>query len=168
MGHQISAVLLRGPFDSARAAGFDLRPIELKFGLTLFPLHWSHCDYWADGLAAPGDVKEYPVLNRRVVHQMLHEIAAEPFFAIIETDYFGGNGGQCAVVYRGQEEVLACPRDRRGPINAALRLLGVIAQRGIDEFDTVGLGQYRDWDAMFEVYRGAENACARLSAMAVC
>jgi len=39
-----------------------------------------------------------------------------------------------------------------GPINEALRLLDVIASDGCDEFDTVELGKFRDFDDLFDTY----------------
>lgn len=42
------------------------------------------------------------------------------------------------------------------PINEALRILGVTPSNGRDEFDTVGLGKYRDFDDLFERYDEAE------------
>lgn len=63
--------------------------------------------------------------------------------AFIETDYFGGAGEQRARVKKGREIIL-----RRGEINEALRLLGVTGDANKDEFDKVGLGQWRnneDW-----------------------
>jgi hypothetical protein len=41
-----------------------------------------------------------------------------------------------------------------GPINAALRFLGVTTGIGCDEFDVVGLGTYREFDNLFEKYWG--------------
>jgi hypothetical protein len=44
--------------------------------------------------------------------------------------------------------LIAPPRSREtaanGPINAALRILGVEAKGGEDEFDTLGLSRFRD------------------------
>jgi hypothetical protein len=72
------------------------------------------------------------------------------YIAHITTDYYGGVGAQTAVVwnkgqlvYKGntayQEDTHCTDR----PINEALRYLGIIADPHLDEFDTVGLGQYR-------------------------
>jgi hypothetical protein len=157
MSHHISAVVLHGPFDLRRAAEFDLRPTNLADSLTLFPLHWTHCDYWMQKLSMPGEVAAVPLLNLRIVHHIVHEITANiaptSLFAIIETDYFGGNGTQSASAYRGKEELMPGTRATKGPINAALRILGVVAQKPRDEFDTVGLGGIRHWDDLFEAYQ---------------
>ena len=150
MGHHISAVLFRGSFDEQRARSFDLKPIWLTPEITLFPLEASYCDHWADRLGISGFVSDRPLLNCRVVHQLMREVAPEPFFAVIETDYFGGRGDQAAAVYRGDREVMAPAVGAVGPINEALRHLGVRASVGNDEFDTVGLGRFRDFDDLFD------------------
>jgi hypothetical protein len=154
MGHRISAILLHGPFDAEVAASYDLRPIPLGFGITLFPIDANHYDHWADELGVQGGfLSEHPLLNGPVVHRMVHDIApGSPLFAIIETDYFGGVGEQAAVAYRGEVEVMAPEQAPLGPINQALRLLGVEARPGSDEFDTVGLVRYRDFDSLLEAY----------------
>jgi hypothetical protein len=61
-------------------------------------------------------------------------------------------GDQSAAVYRGRKEVMAPWVDYRGPINAALRELGVVAQPPLDAFDTLGLREYREFDDLFEEY----------------
>ena len=64
----------------------------------------------------------------------------------IETDYFGGFGEQSAKLYRDNNILMN--EDTRtdpvsNPINQALKMMGVKAKPGMDEFDTVGLGRYR-------------------------
>jgi hypothetical protein len=64
----------------------------------------------------------------------------------IETDYFGGFGDQSAKLYRDNNILI--DEDTRtdqttNPINQALKMMGVKAKPGMDEFDTVGLGRYR-------------------------
>lgn len=76
--------------------------------------------------------------------------------AYVEAEYFGGVGTQRAAVWaRGAlafgpfavEDHEMVPREGT-PISRALRLLGVVADHGLDEFDTVGLRRHRhleDW-----------------------
>jgi hypothetical protein len=77
--------------------------------------------------------------------------------AFVETEYFGGSGGQGAIVWhQGQVRLgpirtesfwrdgqFITPPLAEGAINRALRFLGVQASAGLDEFDTLGLGRYR-------------------------
>jgi len=160
MGHHISAVLLKGHFDQQQATSFDFTVIQLPQEIVLFPLHDGYCDHWSEKLGIAGFKSEEPQLNSCVVHHMITTIAAEPLFAVIETDYFGGTGSQSAAVYRGSCEIMspsstgiARGRDSKGPINHALKMLGVLPHRGLDEFDTLGLGRFRDFDDLFERYR---------------
>jgi hypothetical protein len=152
MGHHISAVLLRGPYDAEKARAFALQPIPLEFGITLFPLCARYCDDWAERLGVDGFLSDRPLVNCGIVHHLVNAIADAPLFAVIETDYFGGIGDQSAAVYRGQEEVMAPWVAYRGPVNRALQALGVSARGPLDAFDTLGLGEYRDFDDLFEEY----------------
>jgi hypothetical protein len=47
-----------------------------------------------------------------------------------------------------------------GPINDALRLLGLRASAGRDEFETAGLARWRDFDDLFEEYQSAAGSDA--------
>ncbi len=64
--------------------------------------------------------------------------------AYVETEYFGGTGGQSAMSFV-DGRVNMEPEGARGagPINAALRDIGVIADAEMDAFDTIGLGERR-------------------------
>ncbi|MCS0603094.1 hypothetical protein NX794_18025 [Streptomyces sp. LP11] len=78
--------------------------------------------------------------------------------AYVEVEYFGGAGEERAAVWAGGA-LTAGPFDtsaRRGfrrevsPVSAALRRLGVRAERGQDAFEAVGLERHRfteDWAA---------------------
>jgi hypothetical protein len=71
-------------------------------------------------------------------------------FFLVEADCFGGVGTQSAVVFNGGTVALAPERAKIGPINRGLRALGVHANAGMGEFETVRLGRCRhmeDWTA---------------------
>lgn len=64
--------------------------------------------------------------------------------AHITTGYYGGVGWQSATVWiNGQVAYKGDSSQTSRPINHALSTLGIIADPNLDEFDTVGLGQYR-------------------------
>jgi len=155
MGHRIDAVLLRGPYEEEKARAFDLKPILLTSEITLFPLDASYCDYWAENLKIGGWVDDGVTLNMRVVHHMIRSIAWEPIFAVIQTNYFGGRGSQSAAAYCGTAELMAPETGSFGPINKALRHLGVQAAGDKDEFDTVGLSDHRGWK--WELFRSYDE-----------
>lgn len=61
-----------------------------------------------------------------------------PEYIEVNTDYFGGIGEQSCIYYKRGE----FPKNLQS-INEGLILLGVKKESGMDEFDTVGLGNYR-------------------------
>lgn len=63
--------------------------------------------------------------------------------AKIETDYFGGCGDQTAQVW-DDKKLIYNNRAFFDAINGALELLDVECESGKDEFDTLGLGKYRE------------------------
>lgn len=64
--------------------------------------------------------------------------------AYVETEYFGGTGGQSAMAYvDGRVKMEPARAEWAGPINQALRRIGVVPEGGNDAFDTIGLGQRR-------------------------
>lgn len=72
--------------------------------------------------------------------------------AHVETSYFGGSGDQSAAVWDGGKKFFKS--GKQDSINQALAILGVVKDKGVDEFDTVGLGLYRaneDWENSFKV-----------------
>src|SRR5688500_8317147 len=105
MAHCISTIILRGPFDAAKAAEFNLQPVPLTPDLTLFPLTDIYCDDWTTD-SREGFLSERPVLNSFAVHRIINSIANQPLFAIIETEYFGGDGDQAAAVYQGHNQIM--------------------------------------------------------------
>jgi hypothetical protein len=78
--------------------------------------------------------------------------------AYIETEYWAGDGGQGAVVFCDAKLEYGPAWGRLGPINEALRLLGVRARaRAIDEFATVGLGDHRTTEDWLKLRSGLDN-----------
>jgi hypothetical protein len=78
----------------------------------------------------------------------LQELSATGRVAYIETDYFGGEGAQVAAVWEGGKIIFGPRQADIGPINEALRLLGIVRTQTYDEFDVAGLGRHRhteDW-----------------------
>jgi hypothetical protein len=68
-------------------------------------------------------------------------------FGYIETEYFGGVGWQRAAAWRGAH-VLVAPREHQGVVNEVLRALGVVRTSACDEWDTAGLADFRNNDAI--------------------
>jgi len=146
MGHSITAIILKGDFDKDKAMGFDLRPIPLDFGLSLFHIDHYYSACWQHKLKTTGllelsniDCVIFP--NVKVISEIIKNISYSESseYAIILTDYFGGAGNQYANVFLGS----ANAAKKIATINQALRHLGVHVDSDRDEFDTVGLDKIR-------------------------
>ena len=78
------------------------------------------------------------------------ELSQDCPVAYVTTFYFGGQGGQNALVWdKGRLRFSPATRGYNqgwpnSPISQALRMIGVVAERGMDEFDTLGLGKHRE------------------------
>jgi hypothetical protein len=75
----------------------------------------------------------------------IEKFGKEKMIAKISTDYFGGFGSQTAklfvdnkIEYEGDSELHG-----PSPINDVLKRMGIVRKEGMDEFDIIGLGNYR-------------------------
>jgi hypothetical protein len=98
--------------------------------------------------AAPGPA--YPELWNLSPSGVLwiREVSRLGRVAYIETEYFGGHGAQAASVWESGRTIYGPTNAAWGPINDALRLLGVARTPTDDEFTVAGLPRCRrneDW-----------------------
>lgn len=155
MSHHIAAIVIKVPFDAAVAERFDVQPIALTSALTMFLIDHYYTAYWQsvcgmEGLLDAPQSSIFP--SERVVLTIVRELTkeAEPSFAVIMTDYFGGAGSQWAAGYIGERRTT----ENDATINDALKMLGVVRTEGNDEFDTVGLGNHRRSPDYLDKYSG--------------
>jgi len=76
----------------------------------------------------------------------IKEFGINKTIAKIETDYFGGSGNQSAKLFVNNKKVYDKSDEQdwsAKPINDVLKEMGVHRISGQDEFDTIGLGNYR-------------------------
>lgn len=152
MGHSISGLLLKGPYEPVRAAQLGMPSRALPFDLTLFFCEWRLAEAWSKRLGIPGELPipdsiAPPYPRDRVLVTLMQTITQqpEPVFAIVATEYFGGIGSQAAFVFQGEKRVTPEGEDS---INAALARLGVTNTPGHDAFETVGLDKIRSMPAL--------------------
>ena len=82
---------------------------------------------------------------RKPERAFLERLSTGGTVAFIETNYFGGEGNQGAIVAKSGKIVFGPDVARSGVVNRALRLLGVSRGKDeFDEFDSLGLGEFRD------------------------
>lgn len=77
----------------------------------------------------------------------IKEFGINKTIAKIETDYFGGSGNQSAKLFVNNKKVYDKSDEQdylSRPINDVLREMGVKRTSSKDEFDTIGLGNYRE------------------------
>ena len=151
MGHSISAIIAEAPCCRETAARFDLSLIE-SGGHIVIPLFAGHADFWTEKLELNESETGAMILDCAVTHYFARELLGERIYALIETDYFGGHGSQSAAVYQGGMRLFAEWSTEIGPINRALKMIGVFTRHGKDEFDTLGLGKYQSFDELFRKY----------------
>lgn len=143
MGHHISGVVARSGLFRSLGKEFDgQQPIELVDGFSFLPLDHENLDGIV-GLNAGEAVEHFEYLTQALL-TLLSRSSSVGDLAYIETGYFGGNGGQRAVAFRGGGLSFGPAYREIGPINEALSILGVRAGANArDEFDAVGLGKHR-------------------------
>jgi len=155
MGHSITAIVVKGEFDRAKADPFDLIGKDVGFGLTLFHIDHYYSACWQYSLKTQGNLETTNIDSlvfptepsiADIVKKITGNTQAQ--FAIIQTDYFGGIGNQYANVFIG-----AANADKRiKTINQALKYLGVVPKNGLDEFETTGLHKIREQPDFLEKY----------------
>lgn len=147
MAHRITAILLKGKYIEEKLSQYDLRPVQLESDLTMFFINHYYTEYWQYKIFKERsnldlDLTLYPIIFplEKVLSFIMKEISLEnALFTIIHTDYFGGIGEQYACIFEGYINLDKSIKS----INDALKLLGVKRKGSFDEFDSIGLSDYR-------------------------
>jgi len=160
MGHSIQAII--APSHAVELLCWrcpQLVRVETSQGLSILPVEAAFVD---SAVAADEESCEsgFQLLTRGF-HQLLSEMSSGGSLAYVETDYFGGVGGQGAVVYSGGSIVMGPEWSESGVINKALKRLGI--RRGLvqDEFSAIGLDAYRSNEDLAEAARQQQRQTER-------
>lgn len=155
MAHSISGLITRGNIQIEAVQKWDLVVEELSFGIKLayvdhcYTACWQKLNNLEGHLASSINLPSvFP--NEIVLLEIAKELKGEdkPVFAVIFTDYFGGIGKQFAQIYQGAKIL----DPKIVTINQALKKLGVKALGKEDEFNRIGLGNYRSNPDYLEKY----------------
>lgn len=136
-------------------------PIGLPQGLAIAALGEDQFDRLTS--LEPGAYREGFRYLAAALEEHIVRASHDGAVAYIETEYFGGIGGQSAIV-ASNGTVLLCASEQAvaagwaSPINRALVLLGVQLDLGCDPFATIGLDEYRDNEALGLSYPRDESA----------
>lgn len=144
MGHSVQLIIGKGLAVQAFLRDWPMaRAVELRGGWQAIPASddlVGEIEGQAAGAQRSAELDMAPAGLEQAMAAATREGGA---LAYVETDYFGGTGGQSAMVFAGGRETMAAQRSRIGAINEALRGIGVLREAGKDEFDAVGLGERR-------------------------
>lgn len=146
MGHSVQLIVGRGAAVQAFLRQWPgARAVELRGGWQAIPV--EEPVYAAIEAKAPGATRppELDVSPLGLDQALAGATEAGGGLAYVETEYFGGTGGQSAMAFVDGREAMAPQRARGGggAINQALRAIGVKRSDAHDEFDTIGLGERR-------------------------
>jgi hypothetical protein len=76
----------------------------------------------------------------------IREFGKNKSVGVISTDYFGGSGHQEAKLFINNKKEYDKSSEfdwSESPINSVLKMIGVVKKDGQDEFDTIGLSNFR-------------------------
>ena len=155
MGHSVQALII--PEALAVSALVELvhaRSFPLGHGLCIVPI----TDDTFDALDArfphvqDPSAPEFWKMSGPLAH-VAERLSLRGPIADVETEYFGGSGAQAATVWEFGSTRMSPTQAEVGPINSALRLMGVRVGDARDEFAAVGLDTKRSNDAWLDQER---------------
>lgn len=124
------------------------KKVSMGQGLDIIPMTEELFDE-INNMIPSESIDKFVFMTEHLEQEILKTIGAIKF-AYVEADYFGGIGGQTAIVWNKKirEHLFEYGQ---GKINLVLKNFGVIANPGIDEFLTLGFELRRDTKEWFEM-----------------
>lgn len=121
--------------------------VDLRQGLSLIPMTEELFDQINNFSSSPS-IDKFEFMTENVERNVLAAIGNRKF-AYVEAEYFGGEGGQIAIMWSDnkRQKLLSFGQDK---INEVLKDFGVVTSEGQDEFLAVGLGLHRDTNDWIE------------------
>lgn len=119
--------------------------VELNSDISMIPMTAELFDE-INQMETSSEIMRFEFLTKNVENQTLETIGSKEL-AYVESAFFGGEGGHIGLIWRNGERAFISDFDKRS-MNEILKRLGVRKISSKDEFDSVGLGQYRhteDW-----------------------
>lgn len=142
MGYYLQAFICRQPDQNLLTERFDKAvSVDLGQGLALVPMTEELFDQ-INNFCSSSSVDKFEYMTENVEQKVLDAIGDRKF-AYVEAEYFGGEGGQMAIIWNNnrREQLLSLGQDK---INEVLKSFGVTAKQGQDEFVTLGFGLRRN------------------------
>lgn len=145
MGHSVHLIIGRDTAIAAFLTQWPLaRTVDLRGGWQAIPVDealYAAIEAKHPGAICPSGLDVSPL---GLSEALAAATAKGGGLAYVETEYFGGTGVQAATAFIDGHEVVS-PQSAKGagPINQALRRIGVTRTDANDEFDAIGLGERR-------------------------
>jgi len=158
MAHCIQIIVAPEPTAQLIAASWpELPRYRHATDVSLFPVDANAIDKRIP-LAKPltNSAEEFVLLTDSF-RLFLRSLSKGGQLAYIETEYFGGVGGQGSLVCRDGVEVIPPTWQESNAINRALKEIGV--RRGLmaDRFASIGLGDIRGNDELLDMIAAQKN-----------
>ncbi len=118
----------------------NARVVQLGQGIAIIPI----TDELYEEIDSSDEIEKFEKLSSEI-KEWAQRISSVAPVAYIEAEFFGGVGGQSAILWKTESCVLG-PIHEQHAINRVLKLLGVERGNAYDEFDAIGLGKHRDTD----------------------
>jgi hypothetical protein len=150
MGHFVTGIITKSEFAAQVSEKIRFKEyVKLRQGFAMFPLTDEIIDFV---LVAPQEFcfKEFTYLSGELDEILRNASNVSPI-VYVETEYFGGEGCQAAIVYCDGKVVFGPKNSSSGIISEALKLVGVNIQMDFqDEFDSFGLSSCRTSEEFIE------------------
>jgi hypothetical protein len=158
MGHCIHAIVAPSETaDSISSHWPDLPRLDNDNGFAVFPIDAEFIDARIATDKTPTVTGDEFMLMTNGLRSLLRTLSADGQLAYVETEYFGGVGGQGALVCRNGSEIMPPTWRESDTINDALKLIGVPRGAFADEFVAAGFGLVRNNDQILDRIANAEN-----------
>jgi hypothetical protein len=150
MGHCIHAIVAETKIADAICARFpELPRVETAKDFSILPVDANFIDRVVGARPPQTTGNDEFMLLTQGFRGLLRDLSKLGKIAYVETEYFGGTGGQGAAVFADGAETM-CPTWASGAINKALGILGLRKPLLADRFWALGLPKYRSNDALLD------------------
>jgi hypothetical protein len=152
MGHCIHAIVApTATADAISVSWPELPRLDRSNGFVIFPIDADLIDARIAPDKIPAETPIKFMLLTDGFRKLLQALSRNGQLAYIETDYFGGVGGQGALVCRNGDELMPPTWDKGGTINHALGLIGMPRGLLADRFTAAGFDRLRDNDDILDL-----------------
>ncbi len=152
MGHCIHVIVApTSTADSISEQWPELPRLDRDNGFAIFPIDADLIDARIAPDKTPTETNDEFKLLTNGFRTLLRSLSRGGLLAYVETEYFGGSGGQGALVCRDGDEIMPPEWHDSGTINDALKLIGLQGGVFADRFTAAGFADVRDDDDILDL-----------------